>query len=298
VKKAPPLEARLGPLLDVVARMAGGDFRTRAPISSEHDEVDALAFGLNLLGGELAFTLDGLRRARHETERAHAERETFFRHITHELRTPIAGILLIVESLRTPGLPEEKRRDLVERIERMARGLLRLVDQVLDLSRIEAERLEPARALVSIGACVRSAVAAFELEAERKSLRLEVVAADGVPALVTDEALLQQILLNVVGNAVKFSEKGGVEVRTGSDTDGVTVDVVDTGVGISKADRARLFEPFARGRAHAARFPGSGLGLVISRRLARALGGDLVLVRSNPRRGSHFRLTLPTAGVP
>jgi signal transduction histidine kinase len=297
VKKTLPIESRrIDRLLDVIARMAGGDFATRAPLSARHDALDALAFGLNLLGGELDYTLTGLRKARREAERANAAREVFLRHVTHELRTPLAGILLIVEVLRTPGLEASKRDELVERIERSARALLGLVDQLLDLSKIEADRLDLVLEPVTIEAHVRGVLDAFELEAARKSLRLELDLARDAPTTVrTDATQLRQVLLNVVGNAVKFADSGAVVVRVGreAERDLVTIDVVDTGVGIRKDDRAHLFEPFHRGRANGHRYPGSGLGLALARRLARALGGDVVLAASKPGKGSRFRVTLP-----
>jgi signal transduction histidine kinase len=292
-----PLEGRrVARLLDVIARMAGGDLEARAPISPHHDTVDALAFGLNLLGGELAYTLDGLHKAREEADRARAAREIFFRNVTHELRTPITAILLVAEVIRGPELGDQQRRRLGDRIERSARSLMRLVDQVLDLSRLEAQRLELLREAVSLETLVREVIEALEIEAEAKSVRLWASVGRDVPAIVlTDATQLRQILVNVIGNAVKFTEAGHIEVRLGHDAkrDLVTVDVIDTGVGITDEDRAQLFEPFARGRATAHRFPGTGLGLVLSRRLARALGGDLLLVKTAPGKGSRFRLTLP-----
>jgi signal transduction histidine kinase len=292
-----PLEGRrVARLLDAIARMAGGDLEDRAPISPHHDTVDALAFGLNLLGGELAYTLDGLHKAREEADRARAAREIFFRNVTHELRTPITAILLVAEVIRGPELGDQQRRRLGDRIERSARSLMRLVDQVLDLSRLEAQRLELLREAVSLETLVREVIEALEIEAEAKSVRLWASVGRDVPAIVlTDATQLRQILVNVIGNAVKFTEAGHIEVRLGHDAkrDLVTVDVIDTGVGITDEDRAQLFEPFARGRATAHRFPGTGLGLVLSRRLARALGGDLLLVKTAPGKGSRFRLTLP-----
>jgi signal transduction histidine kinase len=287
---------RIGRLLDVMARMAGGDFSVRAPLSPHHDSIDALAFGLNLLGGELAFTLEGLHKAREEADRARGAREIFFRNVTHELRTPITAILLVAEAIRSPGLGEPQRRRLGDRIERSARSLLRLVDQVLDLARIEAQRLELLLEAVRTEALVREVADTLAIEAEAKHLRLRVASGRQVPAIVlTDATQLRQILINMIGNAVKFTEAGRVDVRLGFDRkrDLVTVDVVDTGVGITPEDQAKLFEPFARGRATAHRFPGTGLGLVLSRRLARALGGDLVVAKSTPGKGTRFRLTLP-----
>jgi signal transduction histidine kinase len=287
---------RIARLLDVMARMAGGDFSVRAPISPHHDNIDALAFGFNLLGGELAFTLEGLHKAREEADRARGAREIFFRNVTHELRTPVTAILLVADVIRSPTLGEQQRRRLGDRIERSARSLLRLVDQVLDLSRIEAQRLDLLIEAVRTEVVVREVVDTLGIEAEAKKLPLRVSKAPHVPAIVlTDATQLRQILINVIGNAVKFTEAGRVDVRLGFDKkrDLATIDVADTGVGITPEDRAQLFEPFSRGRATAHRFPGTGLGLVLSRRLARALGGDLVVVKSAPGKGTRFRLTLP-----
>jgi signal transduction histidine kinase len=289
-------ERRLTRLLDFIARMAGGDFKARAPITPLHDTIDALAFGLNLLGGELHHTLDGLRRAREEAERANAAKEIFLRNVTHELRSPITAILLIAEVLREPDLDAEKRRRLGERIERSGRSLLRLVDHVLDLSRIEAQRLEVLREAVELEPAVREVAEMLELEAERKSVAIRVAVARNAIAIVfTDAARLRQVLFNVLGNAVKYTDRGTIDVRVACDArrGRATIEVSDTGVGIAREDRRRLFEPFARGAATAHRFPGAGLGLALSRRLCRILGGELALVSSAPGRGSRFRISLP-----
>jgi signal transduction histidine kinase len=283
-------------LLDFIARMAGGDLRTRAPISPRHDTIDALAFGLNLLGGELHYTLEGLRRAREEAEHATAAKEIFLRNVTHELRTPITVLLLISEQLRAPTISTERRQRLGDRMERSCRTLLRLVDHVLDLSRLEAQRLELLVEAVSPEALIREAVDMLELEASRKSVDVNVkVARNALPIVLSDATRLRQVLLNVLGNAVKYTDKGKVQVRLATDAkrNAVSVEVTDTGAGITEEDRKRLFEPFARGKATAHRYPGNGLGLALSRRLCRVLGGDLTLVRSTPGRGSRFRITLP-----
>jgi signal transduction histidine kinase len=283
-------------LLDSIARMAGGDLRARAPISRRHDTIDALAFGLNLLGGELEYSLEGLKRAREEAERATAAKEIFLRNVTHELRTPITVLLLISEQLRAPALSAERRQRLGERMERSCRTLLRLVDHVLDLSRLEAQRLELLVEAVSPEAMIREVMDMLELEAARKSVKFELkVMRSALPIVLSDATRLRQVLLNVVGNAVKYTDKGAVRVQLATDSKRnlVTVEVTDTGVGITAEDRKRLFEPFARGKATAHRYPGNGLGLALSRRLCRVLGGDLTLIRSTPGRGSRFRITLP-----
>jgi signal transduction histidine kinase len=287
---------RVGRLLDSIARMAGGDLSARVPISPRHDTLDALAFGLNLLGGELHYTLEGLKNAREQAERATAAKEIFLRNVTHELRTPITVLLLISEQLRAPTLGAERRQRLAERMERSCRTLLRLVDHVLDLSRLEAQRLELLLEAVSPEALIREVVDMLDLEAARKSLKVQVsLARNALPIVLSDATRLRQVLLNVVGNAVKYTDKGGVRVRLATDArrNLAVIDVTDTGAGITAEDGKRLFEPFARGKATAHRYPGNGLGLALSRRLCRVLGGDLTLVRSTPGRGCHFRITLP-----
>ena len=166
---------RVDELLDLIARMAGGDLSARAPISPRRDTIDALAFGLNLLGGELDYTLDGLRKSRAEAERASTAKEIFLRNVTHELRTPIAAILLIAEALRRPGVTEQKRHHLCERIDQNAQTLLRMVDHLLDLTRVETQRLDLVMEALDPAAAVREAVELLDLEAEGKGLAVRVV---------------------------------------------------------------------------------------------------------------------------
>jgi len=302
---------RVERLFDVIARMAGGDLEARAPISRRHDDIDGLAFGLNLLGGELHHSLHQLTQARDEAQRANEARSVFLRTVSHELRTPISAILALAELLSGPDRPEYERGRLGERILHNGRSLLRLVDHVLDLSRIEAERIDLAHDALAPAAIVREVVEMLEVETRRRSLPVKVTVAPDAPrAIRSDPVRLRQILFNVVGNAIKFTEAGRVDVSVGrlraradhgasggSGTSGASdmlaIDVGDTGVGIAAQDQLRLFQPFARARASAHAPDGHGLGLALSRRLAQVLGGDLVLVSSAPGRGSTFRLTVP-----
>jgi signal transduction histidine kinase/ActR/RegA family two-component response regulator len=291
-------DPRLERLLELVERMAGGDLGARASISRRHDNVDALAFGLNLLGGELGYTLEQLTHAREQAERASEARAVFLRTVSHELRTPISAILGIAELLGAPGLSERERQRLGGRIMQNGRALLRLVDHLLDLSRVDAQRMELAREVLAPASVVREVVEMLEVEALRKSLAVDVTVARGAPPEVkSDPIRLRQILFNVVGNAIKYTEAGRVEIRVGKVAGKrratAAIDVKDTGVGIARVDRARLFQPFARGGEASRRLQGNGLGLALSRRLAQALGGDLVLLESALGRGSTFRLTLP-----
>ena len=298
---------RIERLHDIIARMAGGDLEARAPISRRHDDVDALAFGLNLLGSELHHSLAELTRARDEAQRANEARSVFLRTVSHELRTPISAILALAELLGR-RLPERERRRLGERITQNGRSLLRLVDHVLDLSRIEAERIDLAHDVAPVD-IVHEVVEMLEVETRRRSLPVEVKVAPDTPrAIRSDPVRLRQILFNVVGNAIKFTDAGRIDVSVarllagatgGAETAGamLAIDVGDTGVGIAADDQPRLFQPFARARGTARPAEGHGLGLALSRRLAQALGGDLVLVASAPGRGSTFRLTVPAPAI-
>lgn len=302
-RKPRPTSPRIDRLLDIIARMAGGELEARAPISSRHDGIDAMAFGLNLLGGELHHTLERLVRARDEAERASEARKVFLRTVSHELRTPISAILGLAELLGAPDVTEREYRRLGERILQNGRALLKLVDHILDLSRIEAERMDVAQDPLEPAALVREVVDMLEVETKRKALPIHVAVAPDAPQEVRSDAVrLRQILFNVVGNAIKYTEGGRVDVsvsrlraRNRGGRDMAVIDVGDTGVGIRAEDQERLFQPFARARGPAGPAQGHGLGLALSRRLAQALGGNLVLVSSTPGQGSTFRLTIPAS---
>jgi signal transduction histidine kinase len=168
------------------------------------------------------------------------------------------------------------------------------VDDLLDISRMEAGKVTLEVAAVSLPALVHDTLAALEPQARAKGLALEFGAAE-VPRLHTDARRVRQILLNLLSNAVKFTERGSVTVALEPQLPrGVAVHVIDTGIGIAVEDRERVFDEFVQvGAGHG----GTGLGLAISRRLTRLLGGDLTL-HSVPGRGSCFTLTLPVADVP
>jgi PAS domain S-box-containing protein len=223
-------------------------------------------------------------------------KERFFAHMSHELRTPVNAVLgystLLTEG--TGGALPAAAAKMVGRIARSAQHLRELVDDLLDISRIEAGKVTLAIEEVALFALVRDTLASLEPQARAKGLALELRPAE-VPRLRTDARRVRQILLNLLSNAVKFTECGSVTVAIEPHLPGgVAVRVDDTGVGIAAEDQDRVFEEFVQVGATRG---GTGLGLPISRRLARLLGGDLTL-NSAPGRGSCFTLTLPVAGGP
>jgi len=302
---------RIYALLDGLESMAGGDVRSTVRISPARDELDALAFGINALADELRFanarmneaerrTAEEWLRAKERAERANEAKSVFLRTASHEIRTPIAAILGIADLLAIGSESDEDRADLVDRLRANSRALLTLVSNVLDLSRLEADKIELSIESVSLLDLLSEVVHSLEAESRKKrlSVRIETTATAAV-SIDTDRMRLRQILVNLVANAVKFTARGGVVVALREERIGVerriTIDVSDTGIGIDVNQREHLFEPFGQADPSVARaFGGSGLGLALSSRLAEQLGGRLVLLASEPGRGSIFRLTLET----
>jgi signal transduction histidine kinase len=215
--------------------------------------------------------------------------------MSHELRTPLNAVLgyseMIIDGVY--GELPEKVKSVLERVQKNGKHLLGLINDVLDLSKIEAGQLTLAIEDYSMAALVKQAVATTESLARTKGLALTAQVQDGLPLGRGDERRLTQVLLNLIGNAVKFTDKGEVAV-TAEVADGrFTVAVRDTGPGIAEADQARIFEEFQQVDDTSTRKKGgTGLGLAIAKRIMEMHGGTLT-VQSKPGEGSTFRMILP-----
>jgi PAS domain S-box-containing protein len=234
----------------------------------------------------------------------------FLANMSHEIRTPMTAILgyadLLVDELR--GDAHARTRDWVEIIRRNGAHLLGIINDVLDLSKIEAGKMTVERIACNPSHVVADVASLMRARAAEKGLAFDVDFATPVPEVIaSDPTRLRQILLNLVGNAVKFTSRGGVRITVGmADVPGswaaqrLRFDVADTGIGMTPEQRAQLFEAFAQAdTSHARRFGGTGLGLAISRRLAQLLGGDID-VATEAGRGSTFSVTIdpgPLGGV-
>ena len=233
-----------------------------------------------------------------EVEATNRTRSEFLASLSHELRTPINGTLgyLDLIELGIGGDVPEEHRMYISRIRRTQEHLLNLINDLLNYSRIESGRVEYALSPVSLGEVVTTIWVMVEPQANRKQLTVEQLACDLSIVAMADRVKLEQIALNLVSNAVKFTPAGG-RITTRCDREGgrVRLSVADTGPGIPQAQQAAIFEPFVQlGRTLASGHEGTGLGLAISRDLARAMGGDIT-VESTPGNGATFTLVLPAA---
>ncbi len=230
-----------------------------------------------------------LERTNEELAHASQVKSVFLASMSHELRTPLHALLLAADILRDPSFPvtETRARELSETIATSGRHLLGLIDDLLVLSRIEAGRFEVRLQPTALDLVLRESELAVSSLAEGKGIELDVGSGTGI-WVEADPLRARQAVINLLANAVKFTERGGrvwTEARVEDDV--VTIAVCDTGSGIAPQDLERIFMPFEQ----AAQVPGAGLGLAISRSIARAHGGDLE-VSSEPGRGSRFELTL------
>jgi two-component system phosphate regulon sensor histidine kinase PhoR len=224
-------------------------------------------------------------------------RRDFVSNISHELRTPIASLKALVETLRVAALddPPAAQRFL-NRAEEEVDALTQLVQELLELSRIESGKVPLRLTATAVEEVVLLPVERLRAQAERNNLTLTIDIPADLPPVMADASRIQQVIGNLVHNAVKFTPEGGtVEVRARLDEGGTAVElsVIDTGVGIPTADLSRIFERFYKAdRARSG--GGTGLGLAISRHLVKAHGGQLE-VKSKEGKGSTFYFSLPTA---
>ena len=247
-----------------------------------------------------------IERARDEAEAANRAKTTFLATMSHEIRTPMNGVLGMMDVLEAEidGVDPVARRRTLATMRESAGTLLRIIDDILDFSKIEAGGLELEAAEFSLSRLVEGAVEAMRPQGARKRLDLVAAVAPGsADALVGDAERLRQIVFNLLGNAVKFTERGGVMLKARTEPLGeartrVILSVEDTGVGMTEAEMARLFEPFAQADSSTTRrYGGTGLGLSIVRRLARAMGGDAT-VASIAGAGSTFTVTVDLMAAP
>ncbi len=241
-----------------------------------------------------------LNEANLAAESATVAKSEFLANMSHEIRTPMTAILGYTEIL-SENVTKPENRDAVTTITRNGNHLLEIINDILDLSKIEAGKTTVEQIPCSPCALVSEVVSLMRVRTETKGLTLDAIYSDGpIPETIrSDPVRVRQILINLIGNAVKFTNTGGVRLITRLVRDAgeprIQFDVVDTGVGMTQVQAARLFQPFSQADTSMARkFGGTGLGLVISKRFAEMLGGDIVLAETREGSGTRFRATIAT----
>ena len=234
------------------------------------------------------------RQIAEQAEGASQLKSSFLANMSHEIRTPLGVLIGFADLMADPGLSAEDRAQFAETLRRNGLQLSRLIDDILDLSKVEAGHLKVEAIGFSVRRLVAEVLSEMNVRAAEKGLRLSSTVEGSVDDRATsDPTRIRQILFNVIGNAIKFTSAGGVDVSVASDGGRLDFDVRDSGTGIPPDVRAGLFRPFHQADETITRkFGGTGLGLALSRRLAQLLGGDLVLKESREGEGSTFTLSI------
>ena len=241
-----------------------------------------------------------LRQSKEAAEVANRAKSEFLANMSHEIRTPMNAILGFTEVLRRGyGQSEQNWQKHLHTIHSSGKHLLELINDILDLSKIEAGGLKVERIPCKPHQIIRDVVQVLSVKAREKSISLDFEFAGAVPEkILSDPSRLRQILTNLVGNSIKFTEEGGVKIVAGLSTASaqpqLTLAVIDTGIGVPEDKQQAIFDPFVQADTSVTRkFGGTGLGLAISRRFAQALGGDVTL-RSEVGKGSMFTVKIDT----
>jgi PAS domain S-box-containing protein len=289
-----PAEVRLSPAYDragalTAMMLVGRDIEERR---DREEEISAR-------GAELALMNERLLDANHALEQARRLQNDFLANTSHELRTPLNAVIGFATLLEQQvDASEDERIDFARSIREAAEHLLHVINDLLDLAKAEAGRFQLQLDVADVRPAIRGAAEAIGPIAAAKGLSVEVDVAPGPLPAAVDLGRLRQVLLNLLGNAVKFTDRGEVRVRARLDgrAGTIVVSVEDTGVGIAPDRRAALFSKFAQADpSYTRRQRGTGLGLAISRALVECMGGSIRLESEGPNRGAQVRITLPAA---
>lgn len=280
------LRTKSGSLVDV--------FSSHAMLRNARGEFELYCIDLDIREQKRAAR--ELLKARDAAQAATVAKNEFLANMSHEVRTPLNGIMGLSQLLRTTSLTAEQL-EYMDMLDSSARNLLTLINDILDISRIEAGSLSIQQVPFSLGKLVQEVMSLYEKPAAQKGICLQLQVDDALPPIMMGDPLrLKQVLINLLGNAVKFTNQGTIRLQVSCLSPGrIRFDVTDTGIGMSAETLQKLFSPFTQADASTTRLHGgSGLGLAICRRLTELMGG-VIRVESQLGRGSSFWVELPCA---
>jgi PAS domain S-box-containing protein len=248
---------------------------------------------------QLRQLMQKLQMAKEEAERANHLKSAFLANMSHEIRTPLGAMLGFADLLRDPSISREEHSNYLDILVRNGEQLSVIINDVLDLSKVEAGHLTLEFLEVEPQSIVKDVLSLLDIKAREKNLVLSYESDPSTPVrLTTDPVRVRQVLLNLISNAIKFTQDGSVQIRTYGETNDqgrvhMSFEIIDTGMGIAPDQHDRIFEMFVQADdATPRKFGGTGLGLALSRKFARALGGDVRVLQSSPGTGSTFLFTL------
>ncbi|MBC7660810.1 MAG: response regulator [Chitinophagaceae bacterium] len=280
-------------------RADGRIFSARVSLSAIWDKASELK-GFSIVVNDITDRKkaeNDLKKAKEEAEAASLAKSAFLANMSHEIRTPLGVILGLSDLICSSEVSPEEWEEYTVAIRRNGELLLKIINDILDISKVEAGRLELENIETDIEELVSDVHTLLQIKASEKSLHFTAKCLGDVPSGITMDALrLKQILFNIVGNALKFTHEGFVTLQAHADEEFkiLTFEVKDSGPGLTEDQVERLFTPFTQADVSTTRkFGGTGLGLALSRRLANAMGGNLWISETQPGHGTTFTLTLP-----
>ncbi len=285
-------------LRTITRRVAGGELDQDLKINSR-DEIGDLAHDFSEMLAARKENEEALAAITREANAANRSKSAFLANMSHEIRTPMTAILGYTDLLEDGELPRDKQRTYLQTIRRNGDYLLRIINDILDLSKIDSGKMELEHIATDVCQLIEDVRSLMQVRATEKQIELNIEYTFPLPGVIkTDPLRLRQILVNLVGNAIKFTTEGGVRILVRTDMNDeqpqLQIEVIDTGIGMSTEQVEHLFQPFMQADVSTTRqFGGTGLGLTISKRLAEGLGGGIA-INSFPGSGSSFRVAVNT----
>jgi signal transduction histidine kinase/CheY-like chemotaxis protein len=283
------LSRSLAELTFTADQVGKGNFSQEVPVRSE-DELGRLARAINKMTLDLRKNVGQRVRA----ENANQTKTAYLANMSHEIRTPLGVILGLVDILKDPNLSWNEHTRYLETIEKTGKNLTRIINDILDVSKVETGHVEIEKSNFFLPEFLTDLQNMMKVRAEQSQNRLVFKAEGPLPEKIyTDRTRLKQILVNLINNAIKFTESGAISLAYGSTASHVYFRVSDTGIGIADEFKDQVFHPYFQvDEDGKKRQEGTGLGLALSKKLARALGGDVVLEKSAPGSGTTFLITI------